>query len=381
MRFLYVAPRFHPNQYPIIEGLINKGHEVLFCVSKVGSTEKHDGVSVRVMTPSLISRIIRKVASRKGQNHAENKMIFWFSPKYAEVKRCIKDYAPDVVIVRDRNLLSLSFVLACRKCKIKKVLLYNQSPVYSAPDKGIKASLKKMLFAIFPSKRITVCRYRTFPFEGKGFIADKNAYFVPFVARQQLKQERNYLKNGVVNIFDCGKFRPYKNHTLLVDALAILRDKGYRNFYATILGQADNDEEKAYYNALQEKITNAGLDAHIALKTSIPYDEMPEQYLKNDVFVLTSAKELANISILDSMSYGLATITTSYNGTADYIEPGKTGYVFKTEDAQNLSEKIEKYLRDPQLIEAHGKQALKTVEEAFGFESYYKKLMTIIEEL
>ena len=55
MRFLYVAPRFHPNQYPIIEGLINKGHEVTFCVSRVGSIEKHGSVSMVVLNGSKLS--------------------------------------------------------------------------------------------------------------------------------------------------------------------------------------------------------------------------------------------------------------------------------------------------------------------------------------
>lgn len=38
MRFLYVAPRFHPNQNPIVGGLKEKGHEVISAVRYEGET-------------------------------------------------------------------------------------------------------------------------------------------------------------------------------------------------------------------------------------------------------------------------------------------------------------------------------------------------------
>ena len=380
MRFLYVAPRFHPNQYPIIEGLIQKGHEVMFCVSRVGSTEKHDGVTVKVMEPSMLSKCICRFFSRKGENYAETQMIFWFQPKGEEVRRCVKEYEPDVVILRDRNLLSLSFANACRWKKKIKVLLYNQNPVFVRPVRGVKGLIRFMWFLLFPAKRISVCKHASYPF-GEIFPKEKHAYFMPHVPRQMPPEDRGYLKNGMVNIFDCGKYRPYKNHTLLVEAMAILIKRGHKNFHVTILGQTDNDEEKRYYTDLQEKVSRLGLKDYFDLRTSVPYDEVPEYYLNNDVFVLASKREQATVSILDSMSYGLATISTSANGTADYIRPGETGYVFKTNDAQDLSEKIENYLKEPELVAVHGREAMREVKNDFGFESYYGKLMKIIEDL
>ena len=51
MRFLYVAPRYHTNQVPIIRGLKRKGHEVCFFKSicrKSGGLFRSDADSDRV---------------------------------------------------------------------------------------------------------------------------------------------------------------------------------------------------------------------------------------------------------------------------------------------------------------------------------------------
>ena len=42
MRFLYVAPRYHTNQVPIIRGLKRKGHEVCFLSQYAGKVEDAD---------------------------------------------------------------------------------------------------------------------------------------------------------------------------------------------------------------------------------------------------------------------------------------------------------------------------------------------------
>lgn len=381
MKLLYVAPRFHPNQYPIIEGLIKKGHTVQFCVAHIGPTEKHDNVKVNLMEQGFLSKILEKIFMLKGENHAENRMQFFFIPRKNQIKKILKDFSPDAVVLRDRNFASLSFFRMCKKLKIDKVLLYNQSPIYTKPSTGFKGFLKKWFFAMFPKKRISVCRYEKFPFDKTGYVKDENAVFMPHVPRMNSLVNRTYSEDGMVRIFCCGKYRPYKNHMLVVEAAKKLADRGYENFYVTVVGQTDNDEEKKYYDDMKKRICEYGLDKHFNLLRSVPYDEIPNFYMNNDVFVLASGNEQATVSILDSLSYGLATISTSFNGTADYIRVGETGYVFETQNADDLSEKIEEYLKSPELAKIHGQNALKDIEEEYGFENYYKKYMKLMGEI
>lgn len=382
MKFLYVAPRFHPNQYPIVEGLLSKGHEVYFCVSKIGETEKHKGVKIEKIKPSSKTVARNEKWLKHGTNYAEDKLIFWFEPDYNEMMDYLKKINPDIVIIRDRNMFSLLTVRICRKLSIKKVLLYNQSPVWSAEEPFGKQIQKKIWFSLFPKKRITTCEYRLYPpKDDEKLIYDANAYYLPFVPRLREKIDRSYLQNGIINVLDCGKYREYKNHILLIEAAKILVEREYKNFHLTILGQAINSDEVSYYELCKEMVCKYRLTEFVSLKNCVPYDQVPEYYLKNDLFILPSKSEQASVSCLDSMSFGLATISTSRNGTASYITPGKTGEIFETNNVKDLANKIEIYLKKPELIQLQGKAALSDIEDTFGFEKYYKKLMKIIEEL
>jgi len=383
MRFLYVAPRFHPNQYPIVQGLINNGHTVNFCVARVGVTEKHGDVNVDILRPNLMTKLLEKFFERKGKNYVENKMVFFFSPSKKDVSKLLEEFNPDVVVLRERNLLSRKFFSVCKSLKIKNVILYNQSPIYeNAVKHNCRYYLKLLYRKMFPRVRITVCRYREYPDSEKKYEKDSEAYFLPFIVRNSEEDfSREYAPDGIVRIFDCGKYREYKNHYILADAAKKLLEKGLKNFHVTVIGQADNEEEQEYYNNFKKYVFDNGLASFFSINKSVPYDEMPGIYMSQDVFVLTSKKELANVSILDSMSYGLATITTSANGTADYVSNGETGYVFKTNSIDDLSEKLQTYLKDISVIKKHGNAAIKIVNENYNFKSYYNKLMDIIERI
>ena len=382
MRLLYVAPRFHPNQYPILEGMINKGHQVYFLATKIGHTEKHGDVEITILEPSELTKRLEKKWTNKSSVYAEDKMIFWFVPNRAQLKHLIVDIAPDVVIVRDRNLLSLTVVRECRKVGINKILLYNQSPIYTEKDSFKKNVERRLWFSLFPKIRITTCEYRNFPpSPDNKLIKDDNARYLPFVPRNRAKNDRQYLSKGIVNILDCGKYRDYKNHLLLIYAAGILVERGMHNFKITILGQALNNDEIQYYERCKELIQHLHLDSYFRLENCVPYDEVPRYYFANDLFVLPSKSEQASVSCLDALSYGLPTISTSRNGTASYIKSGITGEVFQTNDSNDLANKIEIYLKNPNLIAEQGKNALLDIEQEFGFENYYRKFMQIINNL
>ena len=57
MRFLYVAPRYHTNQIPIMKGLIENGHEVRFFGHYAGRIEDYAYVKPEIIGYSFLYRI------------------------------------------------------------------------------------------------------------------------------------------------------------------------------------------------------------------------------------------------------------------------------------------------------------------------------------
>ena len=378
MKFLYVAPRFHPNQYPIIEGLLEKGHEVVFCVSHVGEHEKHTGVKLikLEMAETLRKKILRKKLDKVA---VDDLLALRFRGKGMEIGSILKSERPDIVIVRDRTMLSLQFSFKCRIMRIP-VIIYNQSPIMRPAGKspGAVGAAKYLWRTFFPKTRITPCMYERYPKEGMEYQADKDACFLPFIVRKDaFAKEDDTSGNTQLRIIDVGKMRPYKNHTVLVKAAKILKDRGY-GFNITILGQCSCVQEETYRDELQTLIDELELAEVIELRSSLPYDALMDEMRRNDVFVLTSKQEVANVSILDAMSCGLAVAATDFNGTSHYIEDGVDGSIYISDDAESLADKLAAYMDDPSLVKHHGRKAAEKVRTEYVFESYYKNLQTVI---
>lgn len=383
MKFLFVAPRFHTNQYPISRDLILDGHEVYYLVQSIGISEDHTYVQPRQMKSSVLSKIISKFLKKLYDKHEyESKMINHFIPSFFWMRKNIKDISPDVVILRDRIPSSLEANFACKTLGIKTVILYNQTGLYANKNKK-DSFLKKIICSLFPRVRMTISYINDIN-EMKHHKSDlyikDHEYFIPYVGTPNTAaQDRKYFKDGLLNVLDVGKYRPYKNHYVLVDAVKLLHNEGKLDkIRFTILGQAASDIENKYFYDLKKYIEDNGLTALITLRKNIPYSEMESLYLDNDVFVLTSLVELASVSILETMSNALVPVSTSCNGTACYIKEGKTGFIFQTNDPKSLADTIS-YLSDNRdMIPEWGHNGYQDIKENYMFDNYKKALSELL---
>ena len=60
MKFVFVAPRFHTNQYEIVKTLQNNGHDVEFNVVEIGHTEDHSLLMPKLYEPCFLSKLAIK---------------------------------------------------------------------------------------------------------------------------------------------------------------------------------------------------------------------------------------------------------------------------------------------------------------------------------
>lgn len=405
MKFLFTAPRFHTNQAPIVKGLIEKGHEVRYFVVFVGATEDHTYCEPLVLKPSLTTmREKRKLEKTLIPSNVESAIGGHFIPDYPSLKQSFEEYMPDVVICREKTNLTLCVKALCDEHNIP-CILYDQEPLYRLKDSAKELStfqqprrpilkrivtklqrtlnpdrrmLQKMRMSSgFPTVHMTPVRYARLPRELSENAASPHTYFIPFVAEQHSEAcKRTYCPGGLLRILCVGKFREYKNVKLLVEAATMIDIE--QDWTITIVGQVSNSDEHEYYNQTKEMIAKSGLESRITLKTNIPYETMGEIYLQHDVFVLPSRKEVASIAVLEAMSYGLAVISTDYNGTASYVEDTDCGAVFATRDAKDLAGKIKNLSRKD--IREYGENARYKSAEDYGFDNYYSAIGRLMEK-
>ena len=104
-------------------------------------------------------------------------------------------------------------------------------------------------------------------------------------------------------------------------------------------------------------------------------------YRSASVYCLPSKNEGMPMSVLEAMSYGLATITTPVGGIPQVISDGENGYLVPVGDHEALAKTISSLLSNVPLKRSIGEAGRKTVASRFGMEGFFANLLSIYDEI
>jgi glycosyltransferase involved in cell wall biosynthesis len=334
-KYLFVCPRFHTNQIALIEQLQQQGNQVVILVQYQTELENHKNVQLIQTRQAFCSKLLIKVIEKLSGKTSEKLIYRFFFSTHREIRNYVATIAPDVVIVRDQLMNSVAWAMALRKRHDVLVVDYNQRPLFYQSDNTLKSRFFQFRNKFIPKYHYTPVYKREFE-ESIKLEKAKHTIFIPFVVNSNNTIVRE--ASTKIRILDVGKYRPYKNHKLLVSAFSKLPDK--ERYHVTIVGQKFNMVEKKYFAELEAMIKNMKLENYFNLVCNVPNEQMDAYYLANDILVLSSSHELASYAILEAMSYKLAIISSDDNGTAWYVLQSKAGSLFKTKDSDSLASAI-----------------------------------------
>lgn len=131
-----------------------------------------------------------------------------------------------------------------------------------------------------------------------------------------------------------------------------------------------------------ERIVNEQkLNEHVKILGWVRNEEK-EAYLKKcSTFVLPSYSEGMPMSVLEAMSYGLATISTNAGGIPQIIENGVNGIRIDAGDVHALSRSLIELLLHPQDKQIIGTYGRKRIQEKFNVENNIERLCEIYKEI
>lgn len=375
MRIMYIAPRFHTNQRSVVKGWKEQGDEVIFISYYTAIIEDYTCIKPVVLGFSPwyypIDYLYVNILHRHDPGSTAFKINHGFPPirKLAgEIKRA----APDVIIMRDRTLYTITAFLLCKRYGVASIL-YNQSPLWDNPPK--QDILHKLVRKFSPDYRIT-------PVMGKkeaGKVKDEKAYYVPFVVEaQRSPEEKEYFQSGAIEILSIGKFEPRKHHIMLAEIIKEI-SLIYPDIHLTIIGEATGRLQKEHLQEVLQYIRFHKLEDIVDVKTNVPRKETDAYYLKTDVFVIPSTREMASISQLEAMSFSIPVIISNQNGSSCYVEDGKSGYLFEDCNKEDLKLKLIRMLSDKNEIKKMGAAAYHEICEKYTFQNYYQSIMQILQ--
>lgn len=351
MKILFVAPRFHTNQVPFVEGLLEAGHDVAFDVVYHGVSEDHTIVTPTVIEPAQLSAWLqrRRAPTNLGDDHADHTFpSFW---AYLQRLRAME---PDVIVIRDPNRpFSTVAAVAARLLGIK-IVLYTQGDTHARPDRRKGFLRAVLLHGLNAQWYSSVSGDRKLPKVHERF------HYLPLAADVRRTFKTSWFDDDRVHLLSVGKFFPRKNHLLLLSSFKALRD--VHPMHLTLVGEVSTPEHAAHYAEVQAFARDHGLERDVTVATNVPFAQMGEVYAKHDVFVMPSRREPVGVSVLEAMAHGLPVVCSTTNGARWYVEPGRSGRIFESDDLEDLTRTLAAIVSDREGMRAMGARGRELVE-------------------
>jgi glycosyltransferase involved in cell wall biosynthesis len=177
---------------------------------------------------------------------------------------------------------------------------------------------------------------------------------------------------GIVTVLNVGRLSPEKGQDLLLRAIAQLAGR----YPGLCLKFAGTGPEEAPLRSLAQSL---GIGDRVQFLGYI--QDMPSLYAEADLLVQSSLTEgLPNV-ILEAAYLRLPMVATSVGGTAEIVEHGKSGWLVRPGDVEEIRAGIEAFLRRPGEFIAMSAAAQENIRERFSFSVRTQRLTDFYERL
>ncbi len=174
----------------------------------------------------------------------------------------------------------------------------------------------------------------------------------------------------------CSRFLNWKHPELPVLMANKLKCKGYR-FKLDMYGSGEEEDRT---KQLAEKL---GVDDVVKFYGALPNAEILKAMREHDIFLFTSDRNegwgaVAN----EAMANGCVLVASDAIGSSPYlINDGKNGFLFKSEDVDSLTEKVEILLKNQELMHRMQDEARNTMLELWSPKKAASALLQLIDDL
>jgi glycosyltransferase involved in cell wall biosynthesis len=329
-----------------------------------GRSEDYSVVNPVELGYSEVFNFFNKIFNPNGGGMIKNTFDLKYGfPPVLKLWRWIRIESPDVFVIK--NIESTFSILAFLFSIFfaKKAIFIMQLPKYRKSPKSGSVFLANLFGA-----RVITPVLGNVEFKND----NPNLFYLPFPIESR-DYEKKYFKDDRLNIVCVGKFQERKDQMLLVRAVEKLIKK-----YPISLTLVGQDDEEEYKGKLIDYIQNQDLSGDVIIMEHREWAETLRLYENFDLFVLPSYLESASYSVLEAMSKKLAVICSDDNGTATYIEEGVNGYVFKHKNLESLVEKIEKCIKDRNVLMEMGQKSFEIASKHHSPQVFYDKFMEVV---
>jgi len=295
------------------------------------------------------------------------------------IDACKKRKVPIIWRLSDFNLICGNYLLycdghVCTECMDFGLgrLLVNRCGGYQRSSSAAIVRFMAMKLALYRNIYRHVAYFvcpSTFTREmmiKSGFPAEKLIYIPTFVRTNPYEKKQSKTNQ----IFFVGRISPEKGLDVLLQAVNMLKSTDWT---LVVAGGIDSDYAQSLIKsipmAIREKIRFDGFVSQQQVKTRI---------IESRFVVIPSVwyENMPNV-VLEAMALGRPVIASRLGSLKEMIMHGKTGYLFKAGDAQDLADNLDALLQNRRKAYEIGLKARAFVEKKHSLQSH----LTLLEEL
>ena len=187
-------------------------------------------------------------------------------------------------------------------------------------------------------------------------------------------RNKSDVQSDIFRVGFVGRLEPVKNPLALLEAIALVVDKGY-NIELSIVG--DGSQKQLLIDRARELNISDRVLFH-------GFQDKPDQYVRQcNVYVQPSISEGFGLALVEAMGCAVPVIATAVGGAPEIINDNYTGWLIHKTDAETVAEKLVEVLKIPEdtLIDI-GLAGRKSIETRFEPAVYMKELdLLYINEL
>ena len=183
------------------------------------------------------------------------------------------------------------------------------------------------------------------------------------------------LSKDKFNILFIGSVTDRKKPHMIIEAIQRINDKSYN---LSIVGPAPNEK---YFKELKDLIDKSDLQNQVSLIGPVDRESVKDYYSTSNLMILPSISEGLARVIFESQVAMCSVLVTDAQGMCDIVIDGQTGYVFKSNNLDSLSLKIE-YIKnnydEASLVAKNAKGFILSNYSEDNFKFSFKKLFDTV---
>ena len=252
-------------------------------------------------------------------------------------KKYIKKIKPDIIVIC--NFASPTGVLLARYCRKNNLKYYIESDggFGVTKQKGFKYKIKKKIFensiGCFSTSKTHDKYYLSQGAKEKQIIR----YHFTSIYENYIVEKKSTNNDSALKMLFVGQFIHRKGIDVFLKAIGIIHET---NFTVNFIGGNPNDEYNKLVeeNALEERVNFDGF------KNSL---EVRQYMMDADVMVLPTREDIWGLVINEAMACGCVVVTTNKCVAGlELIENGINGYLFESENVNELANIINNLIKD-----------------------------------